>query len=206
MYRARDAQLQAAIRSLSMRQGSPGGGFGGGSPMSGMGGSPTSMGGGGMNAPLPPAMFTGGQRGSGPSPANGIDAANAAALPQDAGARAAAAALSQRGTPYVWGGETPGRGFDCSGLTQYAWRQAGVGLPRDTYGQITQGHPVPPGQVRPGDLIFPTNAFGEGGRPGPGHVMMAISPTQCVEAQQTGVPVKISAMPAAYVARRPIPS
>jgi cell wall-associated NlpC family hydrolase len=91
-------------------------------------------------------------------------------------------------------------------LTQYAWRQAGVELPRDTYGQITHGVPVSHGQARPGDLIFPTNAFGEGGKPGPGHVMMAISPTECVEAQQSGVPVKISPMPSDYVARRPIPA
>ena len=113
------------------------------------------------------------------------------------------AALSKLGRPYVWGAKGPDA-FDCSGLVGWSWAQAGVTLARDTYSQIEQGTPVVPGDVQAGDMIFPLNSFGEDGRPGPGHVMLAISPTECAEAQQAGVPVKISPMPSAYIARRPL--
>ena len=104
------------------------------------------------------------------------------------------AALSKLGRPYVWGGRGPDA-FDCSGLTRWSYAQAGVTLGDDTYAQIRQGAPVAHGDVQAGDLVFP-NA---------GHVMLAISPTECVEAQQSGVPVKVSPMPGSYVARRPTP-
>jgi cell wall-associated NlpC family hydrolase len=112
------------------------------------------------------------------------------------------AALSKLGRPYVWGVKGPDA-FDCSGLVRWAYAQAGVTLGDDTYTQFQQGVPVSPGDVQAGDTIFPKSSFGEGGVPGPGHVMLAISPTECVEAQQAGVPVKISPMPGAFAARRP---
>jgi peptidoglycan DL-endopeptidase CwlO len=113
------------------------------------------------------------------------------------------AALSRLGRPYVWGAKGPDA-FDCAGLVRWSWAQAGITLGADTYSQIQQGAPVAPGDVQPGDMIFPRSSFGEGGRPGPGHVMLAVSATQCVEAQQSGVPVKISPLPAALIARRPL--
>ena len=122
-------------------------------------------------------------------------------LPSGPGGEAAAAALSQRGKPYVWGAKGPNR-FDCSGLTQWAWAHAGVRLGPDTYSQVEQGVPVAPGQVRAGDLIFPKCSFDDRG---PGHVQLAISPTEVVHAPQSGDVVRIAPMPGAYVARRPVP-
>ena len=68
-----------------------------------------------------------------------------------AGERAVAAARSALGTPYVWGG-TSTQGFDCSGLTQWAWRQAGVEIPRVAESQ-TVGRAVSYEELRPGDLV-----------------------------------------------------
>ena len=54
-------------------------------------------------------------------------------------------AVAQIGTPYRWGGETPGVGFDCSGLVQAAWAAAGVRLPRVAQDQFDAGPLLPPG-------------------------------------------------------------
>lgn len=64
-------------------------------------------------------------------------------------------ALAQIGTPYRWGAETPGVGFDCSGLVQAAYRAAGVTLPRTAQEQHNAGPQLPPGaSLEPGDLVF----------------------------------------------------
>ena len=68
-----------------------------------------------------------------------------------AGQAAVAAAKSQMGQPYVWGGTGNG-GFDCSGLTQWAYSQAGVDLPR-TADQQAIGQQVSADQLQPGDLV-----------------------------------------------------
>ena len=125
--------------------------------------------------------------------------------PGGPGQGAVKAALSKLGRPYVWGSKGPNT-FDCSGLTQWAWRRAGVQLGGDTYSQIREGIPVPPGQVRAGDLIFPLDSFGEGGRPGPGHVQMALDATHVVHAPHTGDVVRVAPLPERYIARRPVRS
>jgi cell wall-associated NlpC family hydrolase len=67
---------------------------------------------------------------------------------------AVAAARSVIGTQYVWGSADPNVGFDCSGLTSWAWAQAGVYIPHSSASQYSGLPHVPLGSVQPGDLIF----------------------------------------------------
>ncbi|EEI28379.1 C40 family peptidase [Corynebacterium glucuronolyticum] len=86
-------------------------------------------------------------------------------------------AKSQLGTPYVWGGQAPGRGFDCSGLVQWAYRESGVELPR-TAAAMAMGSSVPQSALQPGDLAVWS-----------GHVAMCIGDGKMIEA---GDPVQIN--------------
>jgi len=106
-------------------------------------------------------------------------------LPAAGGAgQAVAAAESQIGVPYVWGGESPGQGFDCSGLVQWAWGQAGVGLPRTAAAQYDAVAHIPLSDLQPGDLVF----WGYGGI---SHVGMYVGGGDVVDAPQTGEDVQI---------------
>ncbi|MCL1937053.1 MAG: C40 family peptidase [Candidatus Azobacteroides sp.] len=62
-------------------------------------------------------------------------------------------AHQQMGTPYKYGGSTPG-GFDCSGFVQYVFQKAGYSLPRSTVDQSRVGKKVRRQDLRPGDLVF----------------------------------------------------
>ena len=102
-------------------------------------------------------------------------------LPAAGGAaRAVAAAKSQLGVPYVWGGESPGVGFDCSGLTQWSWRQAGVSLPRTAAAQYDAIAHIPLSDLQPGDLLF----WAYGG--GISHVAMYVGGGEVIQAPETG--------------------
>lgn len=113
-------------------------------------------------------------------------------------ARAAAAvsyAYKALGAPYVWGATGPDA-FDCSGLTQAAYRAAGVGLPRTTYAQIAAGERVPRSQLQPGDLVF----FYQG----ISHVGLYVGNGQMIHAPNPSAPVRlapISQMPFAGATR-----
>ncbi len=77
------------------------------------------------------------------------------------GLAAVRAAEGQEGVPYVWGGEAPGSGFDCSGLVQWAWGKAGIAIPRTTESQWPAMIHVPLTALQPGDLLFYYNLDGD---------------------------------------------
>ena len=101
-------------------------------------------------------------------------------------------ALSQIGTPYRWGGETPGVGFDCSGLVQAAWAGRRGASAAGRPAAVRRRTVLPPGTpLQPGDLVF----FGPAGG-GVTHVGMVADPSgQMVDAPHTGAFVRIESFP-----------
>ncbi|MFE5374632.1 C40 family peptidase [Streptomyces mirabilis] len=110
-------------------------------------------------------------------------------------AAALAAARSALGRPYMWGANGPG-GFDCSGLMQWSYRQAGVGLPRTSQEQRYAGRQVSLSQAQPGDLItYRSDAS---------HVAMYVGNGQVIHAPYPGAPVRydpVGMMPISSVTR-----
>lgn len=114
------------------------------------------------------------------------------------------AAREYLGAPYVWGGGgaggPTGGGFDCSGLTQYAYARATAGknmLPRTSEQQWTVGTEIPMSEAKPGDLVF-----GGWQATGPGHVGIYAGDGQMVHAPTTGDVVKQAPVQADMRARR----
>ncbi|MFE2090734.1 NlpC/P60 family protein [Streptomyces sp. NPDC059460] len=130
------------------------------------------------------------------------------------------AASGELGTPYSWGGgNASGRstgsccspngssgasinGFDCSGLTLYAYAKAGITLPRTAAQQYAASEPVKPGQKRPGDLVFygssPTSIH---------HVAIYVGSGYMIEAPRPGTSVRFSpidSMSDLYAFARPV--
>jgi peptidoglycan DL-endopeptidase CwlO len=160
----------------------------------------TSMGGGAPTSPLSGMGGTGGVPGSGqgdlaslarPEEAAALPEASnfgtgvavrlpdgsTAMAPNAVAASAVRHALTQLGVPYQWGGTTPGVGLDCSGLTQWAYHEAGLNIPRLAQDQDI-GAAVNPGSLRPGDLAV-----------WDGHVAMIVGNGTMIEA---GDPVQLS--------------
>ena len=94
------------------------------------------------------------------------------------------AALGQLGVPYRYAQASPGVAFDCSGLTYYAWAQAGVSLPRNSRMQAAAIPRVPIAAAQPGDLLFYYSPIS--------HVGIYLGNGQLVHAPNTGTHVKVS--------------
>lgn len=113
-------------------------------------------------------------------------AAPGSATAQAPNSRAAAAlsyAHSKLGSPYVWGATGPDA-FDCSGLTQAAYRSAGLSLPRTTYAQIDAGRRVSRSELLPGDLVFFYSSIS--------HVGLYIGNGQMIHAPNPSAPVRVA--------------
>jgi cell wall-associated NlpC family hydrolase len=104
-------------------------------------------------------------------------------------------AMAQRGKPYVWAAGGPGS-FDCSGLTAYAFRAAGVSLPHSSRMQAQMGQPVSREDLQPGDLIFFYSPVS--------HVGIYIGNGQMVHAPTSGDVVKVSPIMSGFSGARRI--
>lgn len=84
-------------------------------------------------------------------------------------------AESQLGVPYVWGGSTPGKALDCSGLVQYCYAQAGIALPHYSEDQAAGGRKVPLSEAEPGDILWR-----------PGHVAIYVGGDEYIHEPHAG--------------------
>ncbi len=140
-------------------------------------------------APLPASAHT-------VAPAASVSAVAPAAAPNGAAQKAVDTALAQVGDPYSWGATGP-NSFDCSGLTSFSYKAAGISIPRTSKAQSTFGAPVSKANLRPGDLVFFYSPVS--------HVGMYIGNGQMVHASRAGKPVavvNVDSMPSFSGARR----
>jgi cell wall-associated NlpC family hydrolase len=105
------------------------------------------------------------------------------------GTQVATQALSYLGQPYVWGGENPQTGFDCSGFVHYLYAQHGISLPRVADAQARLGTSIPPSGLQAGDAVFFADSSGY-----IGHEGLYLGNGQFVHAPHTGDVVKISSL------------
>jgi cell wall-associated NlpC family hydrolase len=141
---------------------------------------------------------------AGIAPAPAGNGAQAGAGDTSSAQRAVDAAMAYRGTPYAWGGggtrgPGPGQapdegvvGFDCSGLTQYAYARAGIAIPRNSRAQYTSLPKVSSKDLRPGDLVFWATDVSDPDTIH--HVAIWLGGAMMLEAPQSGSVVKVSDM------------
>ncbi len=131
-------------------------------------------------------------------PGSGTSNGTVARVPESdrhtAGEQAAVVAVRQIGVPYLYGGSTT-RGFDCSGLVQYAWSQAGTRIPRTTTEQWRQLAPVSGHELKVGDVLF----FRIDGKVS--HVGMYLGDRRFVHAPSTGREVTIASLESEFYRR-----
>ena len=164
---AADAAAATAASSKSAVSTTPrGGGTAGGSSSSGA------------------APATGG--GGGDSPVTGDTGGGSAPPVSSMAGIAVNAASGQLGVPYRFAAESPGVAFDCSGLTKYAWGQAGVYLPHQSGAQYGSVPHVSQSEVQPGDLVFYKSPIG--------HVGIYIGGGSMIHAPRSGDVVSVAAV------------
>jgi peptidoglycan DL-endopeptidase CwlO len=113
----------------------------------------------------------------------------------DAAQTAVDTAMAQRGKPYVWAAGGP-NSFDCSGLTAYAFRAAGIKLPHSSLSQSKMGQPVSRDQLQPGDLVFFYSPVS--------HVGIYIGNGKMVHAPTSGDVVKVAPLMSGFSGARRI--
>lgn len=118
----------------------------------------------------------------------------AGAQPGGAKAQVVQAALSRTGLPYSYGSAGP-NSFDCSGLVYWSMKQAGITVPRDSYGQLGGGRAVSISDLQPGDIVIYN---------GGSHAALYIGNGKVVHSVNYGIPVKVSPLNemSVYSARR----
>jgi cell wall-associated NlpC family hydrolase len=107
--------------------------------------------------------------------------------------RAAGVAVKMVGKPYRMGGESPSTGFDCSGLVQFSYRQAGLVVPRSTEQQLRYSKAVSRSSLRRGDLVF----FDQEGKKH-SHVGIYLGDGRFVHAPSSGKQVRIDRLDSRY--------
>ncbi len=131
-----------------------------------------------------------------PASAHTVAAPAATAAVSSAAQAAVDTALAQVGDRYVYGATGP-NSFDCSGLTGFAYKAAGISIPRTSKAQSGFGTPVSKANLQPGDLVFFYSPVS--------HVAMYIGNGQIVHALNSSKPVqvmKLDSMPSYQSARR----
>ncbi|MGR7026406.1 C40 family peptidase [Geodermatophilus sp. URMC 62] len=140
-------------------------------------------------SPLPASAAAGDSAGTAVAAAPAAASSSAAQVAVDT-------ALAQVGDPYVYGATGP-NSFDCSGLTSFSYKAAGISIPRTSKAQSTFGTPVAKANLQPGDLVFFYTPVS--------HVGMYIGNGQMVHASTAGKPVAVvnlDSMPSYVGARR----
>jgi cell wall-associated NlpC family hydrolase len=89
------------------------------------------------------------------------------------------------GVPYRYGGDSPGSGFDCSGLVRFVYAHFGLRLPHSSYADFDLGQTVSRGSLRPGDLVF---------FDGVGHVGLYVGAGRFIHAPHSGTSVQITSL------------
>ncbi|WP_405924273.1 NlpC/P60 family protein [Streptomyces sp. NBC_00035] len=112
-----------------------------------------------------------------------LPSSGSVAAPNSRAATAVSYAYAKLGSPYVWGATGPDA-FDCSGLTQAAYRAAGIALPRTTYAQINAGSRVSRSELAPGDLVFFYSGIS--------HVGIYVGNGQMIHAPNPSAPVRLA--------------
>jgi len=113
------------------------------------------------------------------------------------GESVANSALSYRGMPYIFGAQSPSRGFDCSGLVSYVLHKKGLHPPRTSSAQSHYGTPVSRSQLKPGDLVFFSGTY----KGGVSHVGIYIGNNNFVHAANPSKGVRVDSLSSSYYAK-----